>query len=188
MTKALLWLAALALGGCALTPAKLGEHAGRDDFSLVGRAAVRSSERAEVLRVEWKHLAGVDALNLSTSLGQTVAEIELAPGRAKAVLGDGRTLEEQDDAALARSLLGTPIPLRRLAAWVRGKALDGHAVERDAQGRVRQLNDEGWLVAYSGYGDAEAGDELPTLIDARKGELGVRLKIEQWRVGHGHGE
>jgi len=173
------------LAACATTPApKLPEVMGRDDFSLSGRVLIRQADRADVLRLSWQHFADADHVQLETSLGQTVAEVQLDPQRAWAKLGDGRELERSDDVALAKELLGTPVPLRRFAGWVRGEAEQGASgVQRDAEKRLVAMRDADWQLSYTGYGELAGAPARPAQIEAKSGDIVVRLRIEAWNGG-----
>jgi len=181
------WLGAvtaLLLAACQTPHAPvLPDSARGEDFSLTGRVVVRQGEQAEVLRMYWHHLAAVDKVSLETSLGQTVAEIALDDEIGRAKLADGRELAEPDDAVLAQKLLGSPVPLRRFANWVRAQTPAAAVTERDDQGRVLRAHEFGWQLAYSGYGDFAAMPDLPSLVEARRADILVRLKIEEWTRG-----
>ena len=188
MSRCFAWvvfLLVLTLAGCATTQAPVLPHeAGRNDFSLTGRVLVRQAERADVLRVTWQHFSVSDRVRLETLLGQTVAELELGPDRAYARLGDGRVLQSSDDASLAQELLGTPLPLRRFANWVRAKpGHDTDEVVRDQTQRVLAMRDLDWRLSYTGYGDLIDTPSRPAQVEARNGDIMVRLRIEAWTEG-----
>ena len=174
---ALLWLAA-----CASMPAPIPlALRSSDDFSLSGRVVVRQGDRAEVLRISWSHSGVEDRAHLETTLGQTVAEISLGDQGGSAILADGRHLAEENDAELARQLIGIPLPLHRFADWVRARSASG---ERGTTSHpLANFEDSGWTLAYQGWGEAPGGEQLPALIDARRGDLSVRLRVEKWSQG-----
>ncbi|MCL2656320.1 MAG: outer membrane lipoprotein LolB [Betaproteobacteria bacterium] len=178
-------LLALSLGGCATTQTPLlPQGAGRDDFSLTGRVLVRQAEKADVLRVTWQHVSASDRVSLETPLGQTLAKLELDPDRAYARLGDGREFQFSDDTLLAQELLGAPLPLRRFAHWVRAEpGRDTGEVVRDQAQRVLAMRDLDWQLSYSGYGDLTDTPNRPTQVEARNGDITVRLRIEEWAEG-----
>ncbi len=180
-------VAAALVSACATTlapPMPVGM--GRDDFSLIGRVLIRQADRADVLRMTWQHMAEIDRVRLETSLGQTVAEVRLDPFRAWARLGDGRELLREDDVLLAEELLGTPVPLRRFAGWVRGDTpADASSVERDDNQRLVAMRDASWRLSYTGYGELASAPGRPAQIEARNGDIVVRLRIEAWTGGGG---
>ena len=44
---------------------------------------------------------------------------------------------------------------------------------------VQRLLSDGWLVAYLEY-ESDAADALPTLVELRREDIEVRLKIDEW--------
>lgn len=174
--KLLLLFCAAALAACASLPGQPPlELRSSDDFALTGRIVVREAGRAEVLRISWSHAGGEDRAHLETSMGQTIAEISLADGRARADLADGRHLDEEQDVELARRLIGIPLPLRRFADWVRAR--QGGSETRSG------FEDSGWTLAYQAWGEAPGGEALPALIEAKRKDLSVRLRVEKWSQG-----
>jgi len=175
-------LAAVGVIACA-TPRALPEPVGHDDFTMAGRVLVRQGERADVLRLHWAHRGETDEVRLETPLGQTVAELSLDPGKAVARLGDGREFEATDDATLALQVIGTAVPLRRFAGWLRAEpGPDANAIQRDEALHVLSMNDAGWQLGYSGHGEV-ASLAGPALIEAKQGDVVVRVKIESWVRG-----
>ncbi|WP_374512043.1 lipoprotein insertase outer membrane protein LolB [Niveibacterium sp.] len=173
--------AAVFLSACATAPQQASLGAG--DYALTGRVLVRQADRADVLRLNWTHLGVRDTVRLETPLGQTVAELQLDPLRAHVQLGDGRAFEAADDVVLAEQVIGVPLPLRQFAGWLRAEpGATAAGIERDADARIVSMRDSGWLLSYSGYGsvDSVAG---PSLIEAKQGDVVVRVKIESWLHG-----
>lgn len=174
---------AVALSGCVTPVPRLSQTATVDDFALIGRVLVRKGERADVLRLAWQHEGETDHVRLETSLGQTVAEVDLNAARAHVKLGDGREFEREDDVMLAEDVLGVPLPLRRFADWVRAlPSAQAGELRRDERTRLVGAVEGDWTLAYSGYGEAGLA-RYPALIEARSGDVLVRLKVETWSAG-----
>ncbi|MCX9155566.1 outer membrane lipoprotein LolB [Niveibacterium sp. 24ML] len=155
----------------------------QSDFSMSGRVLVRQAERADVLRLYWSHRGESDDVRLETPLGQTLAELSMGQGFARARLGDGREFEAADDSALASQVIGTALPLRRFAGWLQAEPGGAASqIERDAAGRVLTMSDAGWRLSYAGHGDVVSLDG-PSLIEAKREDVLVRIKIETWVRG-----
>ncbi|MDR0476560.1 MAG: hypothetical protein LBH14_01280, partial [Desulfobulbaceae bacterium] len=67
---------------------------------------------------------------------------------------------------LAERMLGTRLPLNDLPEWLSGRAPEQAS---------------GWRIEYREYQN-DAADALPTLIEARRGDIGLRLKISEWTI------
>ena len=95
---------------------------------------------------------------------------------------DGRTLEARDWDELTQRTLGVAIPVRGLSAWVRGVGRDGSAssVERDAQGRVSLLRQDGWEIVYAYPDDAAPRARGLTLRYPGVEPTEVRLVLDRW--------
>jgi outer membrane lipoprotein LolB len=82
---------------------------------------------------------------------------------------------------LMTQLLGWYLPLDYLHHWVLGLAARDNAaqLERNEQGQIRQLKQDGWEVSYTGYADASV-DSLPTHLQFNRANLRVKLVIDGW--------
>jgi outer membrane lipoprotein LolB len=125
-------------------------------FNASGRLSARHGSQAAAANFRWMHAPGRDELTIATPLGSTVAQLDGNPGEVTLSLPDGRTERAADWETLTANVLGAPIPVRGLAWWVRASphADSGHAVERDASGRIAVLRQDGWEIVY-GYGEGE---------------------------------
>ena len=91
-------------------------------------------------------------------------------------------------------MLGWRLSLEGLPDWVRGRPFPDLTarVERDAQGRVAWIEQQGWRIEYQQYRDALPADavqnfsaapaSLPLRIQLQRDDLQIRLLIEQWSV------
>ncbi|MBU1236721.1 MAG: outer membrane lipoprotein LolB [Gammaproteobacteria bacterium] len=162
-------MAALVLAGCAQLPA---ENAIRrsppalTQFELVGRVVVRESQSRHYANIAWRHDAARDEILLTTPLGQGVAELSRDARGARLVTADGKSTVAADWEGLAEEVFGTRLPLNDLPEW-----LAGHAPSLVS----------GWRVEYLEY-QSDAPDALPTLIEAQRGDIGLRLKVSEWVV------
>jgi len=181
-------LAAVAAAGVLAACAELEflRPAQRVEFELSGRIAVRYRDEASTANLLWRHAEDGDELVLSTALGQGVARI--VRDRAETVLttADGQTYRAPDAETLTEQVLGFRLPLAGLAHWVRARPAEGpHRERRDAQGRLLELEQDGWRVDYLAYGEADAADAgdrgRPRRLRLRYPALELRLAIAEWR-------
>lgn len=180
------FLAALALaglaGGCATAPPVAAPITAPAPLS--GRLALSvaatpdSAARSATLAFEWTGDAQRGSLQLSTPLGNQVAQARWEPGRAELRTAEGlRSFEALDP--LAEAALGEPLPLQALADWLRGRASPAAPVEllepleaaTAGSGRARWFRQAGWSVDLRAFGEGR--------IDVRREAPApsVRLRI-----------
>lgn len=114
----------------------------------------------------WRHDRDGDEILVTTPLGQGVAELTRDANGARLAMADRRRWQASDWQDLAEEVFGSRLPLDDLPAW-----LIGH----------RPAAAAGWRVEYLDYQDG-AADALPTLIELRRDDIEVRLKIHDWSL------
>ena len=172
---------ALALFGCASAPPLGSEPPVLADraFETQGRLTARHGADAVSANFRWTHAPPKDALELSTPLGQMVAELtgDAAAHIAQVRLSDGRTLQASDWATLTQRALGFPLPVTGLASWIRGGAHPGspYRSETDAHGRTTLLRQDAWEILFD-YGD-DASD-TPVRMRMSYPDVEVRIALD----------
>jgi outer membrane lipoprotein LolB len=177
-------MAAATLAACALLPVS-GEPVRRAAaFDLVGRMAASYEGRVFSSGVRWQHLAERDEIWLLTPTGQAIAYI-LADASGATLTGADRTQYQAGDAeGLTRRALGWELPLARLAWWVRSEIVPGLPVveeERDPDGRLVRLRQDGWHITLVHPPAADRGD-LPQRLELARDGHQIRLVIDSWRL------
>lgn len=135
-------------------------------FELDGRIVVRESQARHYANISWRHSATRDEILLTTPLGQGVAELSRDARGARLAMADGREYTADDWEGLSEQVFGARLPLDDLPSW-----LAGHVPARAS----------GWRVEFLEY-QSDAADALPVLIEARRGNLELRLKVSEWGV------
>lgn len=172
------------IGGCTLLPST-GELPPRplrsaiEAYSLSGRISVRQGEVRYAANIAWQHDSSRDEILLSTPLGQGIAELTRDAAGARLITSDRREFGAPDWEELSVRVFGFALPLTLLPRWVVADAPDG--ARRDAAGRPQHFSDDGWAVDYRDY-EGEAAHALPQLIEIRRDEVEVRLKIDEWQM------
>lgn len=148
-------------------------------FDLSGRLSARRGAEGVAAHFAWEHAPGRDAIELATPMGTTLARLERDADGASIRRADGAVERSRDAATLVERSLGFPLPVERLAWWIRAVPHPGtaHAIERDASGRVLVLRQDGWSVVYA-YDDRAA---RPLRLYATYPDLEVRIVIDAWR-------
>jgi outer membrane lipoprotein LolB len=169
-------LAAALAAGCAGLATPLGPA---ESFALAGRVAVRYGEEAASGRVTWRHGAATDELLIASPLGQGIAEITRRDGVYTLVTAKDERFTAADPERLTEQVLGWALPLGGLPDWVQGQPQPGAPAEpRYEDGRLAELRQHGWTIEYSGY---DEHGRLPTRLRLRRGDLDIRLAIDEWQ-------
>lgn len=144
--------------GIARTPKQLSQ------FELDGRIVVRESQSRHYANISWRHDAQRDEILLTTPLGQGVAELSRDARGVRLVMADRKEYAAADWEGLSEQVFGVRLPLDDLPQWLSGRAPPAAS---------------GWRVEYLEY-QSDAADALPMLIEARRGDIELRLKVSEW--------
>jgi len=187
LSRLLPLVAALVLAACASTgpqaPANVADPAAlAAPFDLDGRLSARRGSEGGAANFAWRHHGERDEVDLATPLGQTLARLTGDPRGVRAQWPDGRTLDARDWDELTARTIGVAIPVQGLSAWVRGLARAGSpsTAERDAQGRVAVLRQDGWEIVYGYPDDAAQRANRLTLRYPGADPTEVRLVLDRW--------
>ncbi|MBI4754464.1 MAG: outer membrane lipoprotein LolB [Betaproteobacteria bacterium] len=150
-------------------------------FVLEGRVALRDATRSLNANVSWGHLGASDEILLTTPLGQGVASLVGDAGGARLETADGRRYTAADVEGLSQELFGARLPLRDMPSWVVGQASAVGRMTSDTLGRPARLQEQGWTIDYLDYEHARP-DALPVLLELRRGDLHLRLKVDAWSL------
>ena len=166
--------------GSGLTPRPL--RASIAAFTLTGRIAIHQEPRHYAANIAWQHAPSGDEIMLTTPLGQGVAELTRDATGTRLVTSDRREYTAPDWQTLATQMFGLDLPLARLPRWLLGEIpADALGIKYDEIGRPLRWLANGWQVAVLDY-ESVAADALPTLIELRREEIEVRLKIDDWQI------
>lgn len=152
------------------------------DFAIDGRISVtRAAERSQA-NIVWRHVAGqTDEIDVFSPVGSQIARLSSTPRGAQLDTSGQARVEAPTAEALSARVFGSPLPLDGMPDWVLGRSA-GQPVnqQRDAVGRFEYLAEAGWVIRYLDYenGDAAA---LPRTMDFERGDLRVRLRVDEWR-------
>lgn len=182
-------LALLWLGACSTTvPLPTGTRQYRRDVRLSGRLSVsyRADGKPQSMqgRFVWVQRDQQIDIELLTPLGQTMARIAIAPGRARIEQSGGDAREASSIEQLTEQTLGWALPAEGLRYWLQGFVRDSlgqlTTITPEQSGRLRS---DGWQLRYAAW-QADRSTTVPKRIDftreAASGELSVRLVIDRW--------
>jgi outer membrane lipoprotein LolB len=146
------------LAACA-TPARIGGQG--PAFERVGRFAVNLQPVAQAPYAaqggfSWRDDGRTLRLDLSTPLGSVLARIQVRPGLSVLERADGSHETAANPDALLALVWGHAMPVSGLRAWIRGQPVRGRQaqdVQRDGQGHLTAMEQDGWQVNLSDYDD-----------------------------------
>lgn len=186
MLRTLLAAAFLVLtAGCAMletaAPASRPAREAIEAFRIEGRIAVRRANESFSAGIEWRHDVHSDEIVVSGPLGQGLARLTSGGGTALLETADKKRYVAADLDGLSEQVFGTRLPVSGLGRWVLGRSASGGTARLDDAGRLAGLAEQGWTIEYLRY-ENEAPDALPELLQARREDVEVRLKIDRWSL------
>ena len=171
------------LGACVQLPStealQRPPRAGIEAYSLTGRITVSQGQQRSMASLDWHHDGQRDEILLSTPLGQGIAELTRDASGARLVTADRGEFSAPDWEELSAKVFGFALPLTLLPRWVLADAPVGATL--DAAGRTQHFVVDGWAVNYLDY-ESPAAYALPQLIEIRRDDIGLRLKIDEWQM------
>lgn len=149
-------------------------------FALSGRLAVRDATRSSHVVIEWEHQNQRDDIVFLSPLGSTLAVLHSDSVGAVLETADQQVRTGSSLSELATQLLGMALPIDELITWVQGRASsDANVLEQHPSGRVRKFAESGWIVEWHRFVSDKA-DARPELLEVSRGDINVRLRIDQW--------
>ena len=155
-------------------------------WNLSGRASITRAGKGGSGRIEWRQDG--EAFEVGLAAPVTRQSWRLAVDAAGARLDglEGGTRSGPDGQALLFEATGLEVPVDALGAWLRGlpadEAVHGPArLDFGADLLPARLEQAGWSIDFRSWRPAgDAGPALPLRIDARRGDAGVRLVVDDW--------
>jgi outer membrane lipoprotein LolB len=152
-------------------------------WTLEGRLAVSDDQDGGSGSFRWRNDDEGSRMDFHGALGRGAWRLVANEGGAELVFADGTTHRAATVSALAREQLGWRVPVETLGWWVRGLAAPGAVQQRslDPQGRLGELQQDGWGIEYGRYGSV--GDvTMPFRMIARQGDRTVKIAVKKWRL------
>lgn len=176
-------LAALLLGGCATPTQPLVRlpHTEHASFVLDGRIAVKFDSQHSSGGIRWQHNADSDDITMLAPLGITIAHVR-RDAHGALLETSGKHYFAQDSSELMQRALGWHFPLQGMPYWVQAQPMPGSpaSIEREANGQISLLRQDGWEIHYTAYAAATA-DSLPRRMIMQREDLEIRLLIDEWK-------
>lgn len=171
------------LAACA-TPQRISGSGAA--FERVGRfavtvRAVNTPAQAAQGGFSWRDTGERLRLDLVSPVGNVLAQIQVSPHSAVLVRSNGEREAAADPDTLLAQVWGHAVPVAGLRAWIQGHEQPGGgpaAIQRDAQGRITSLDQDGWQVALSDY-DARGPRRVRLSRSDTEGEVRVQLIVNE---------
>ena len=210
LTRALVLLSLLALGGCVSLPevpdsstlpsteGALDRDAQRLDLWLArqrevqklntwrceGRAAILAQNGGGQISFDWLRTPKDQVLSIKTPLGQNALQLTVNPGGATLIDHEGQVIQGENGEAMLNQALGWSVPIESLRAWLLGlPAAREDSYTLDAKGRILTLDSQGWTIEYKRYSEINGQSKslsLPSKFELRRSEISLRLVIDRW--------
>ncbi|HET7371551.1 MAG TPA: lipoprotein insertase outer membrane protein LolB [Gammaproteobacteria bacterium] len=192
-------LAAL-LAGCAGAPPKpigkpnraawqqrLAKLQTLSDWRLSGRIAVVNGSHGSSGSLVWFENAPRFEMRLAGPFG--IGGFRLY-GTANGLFIDtgDETRYTSDPAHFLARQLGGPLPVNSLRYWALGMPDPGSPTRQitvDQDGLLRHLEQNGWSIDYDRFTTTQHGWTLPTRLEAHRGQVKLKLVVEDWHVPAG---
>ena len=196
--RSLLPLAAsVLLTACATAPLSDAEQAQReplyqqrsarlehlDSWTLEGRLAVSDDQDGGSGSFRWQRDGAGSRMDFHGALGRGAWRMLADEQGAELTFANGATYRAASVETLVREQVGWPVPVEMLGWWVRGLAAPGTVQQRalDEDGRMSALQQDGWAIEYSRYG--EVGDvAMPFRMTARQEGRTLKIAVRRWRL------
>lgn len=184
----------LLIGGCSTTAPPVRSQIARsyyDSISMAGRLSVQYQQNGKPQSMQgkfsWTQSGEMTSIALLSPLGQTMAQIEIAPGKASLQQAGEPLRQATDIGELTTQTLGWPMPVAGLRNWLQGFALEDNGNKRPAMPDTQTgFSSDGWQVNYvSWQGEADT-PAYPKRIDLERatpdaGVIGLRIVIDSWQ-------
>ncbi len=146
-----------------------------EQFSLTGRISVRVGDKIDSGQIRWQRTVREERIGLYSPLGSQVAELVSDKSAGTAKLRQGKEmLTAASVADLTQSLLGVPLDLDRLAAWVQGQGLlENQSVN------VEFANGDKWQVTAESF-QVVGKHQFASRVIATSKDIVVRLVVDEW--------
>lgn len=178
---------------------------------MAGRLSVQYQQNGQPQSMQgkfsWTQNGPDTSIALLSPLGQTMAKIDITPGRASLQQAGQPLRQATDISALTTQTLGWPLPVAGLRNWLQGFVADGegHRVaalpaSENSAGNVgsngstgstgsvnnySSFSSDGWQVRYVSWQGAADEPAYPKRIDLERvtpaGPIALRIVIDSWQ-------
>jgi outer membrane lipoprotein LolB len=186
----------LTLAGCSLMPWSSDDDAEvltflpadqLNQWDLTAKFSVSTKDGTESGSIRWILNPDEERLDVLSPTGSVVAQLTMTESEARLKTDDRETVAK-DAGTLFKDVMDISLPVNALRYWVRGldsPDLPLESVEKDGEGRITELSQDGWQLAYNGNISIESGShrfEVPRRLTATRGDIEIRWASTEWQA------
>jgi outer membrane lipoprotein LolB len=186
----------LTLVGCSLMPWSSDDDAEvltflpadqLNQWDLTAKFSVSTKDGTESVIIRWILNPDEERLDVLSPTGSVVAQLTMTESEARLKTDDRETVAKDAD-TLFKDVMDISLPVNALRYWVRGldsPDLPLESVEKDGEGRITELSQDGWQLAYNGNISIESGShrfEVPRRLTATRGDIEIRWASTEWQA------
>ena len=158
-----------------------------NQWDLTAKFSVSTREGIETGSIRWILNPDEERLDVLSPTGSVVAQLTMTETEARLKTDDRETVAK-DAETLFREVMDLSLPVAALRYWVRGldaPDLPLESVKKDGEGRITDLTQDGWQLAYNGNVSIESGShrfEVPRRLTATRGDIEIRWASTEWQA------
>jgi outer membrane lipoprotein LolB len=189
-------LLSISLTGCSFMPWSSDDDAEvltflpaeqLNQWDLTAKFSVSTKDGTESGSIRWILNPNEERLDVLSPTGSVVAQLTMTESEARLKTDDRETVAKNAD-TLFKDVMDISLPVNALRYWVRGLGtpdLPLESVEKDGEGRITQLSQDGWQLAYNGSISIESGShrfEVPRRLTATRDDIEIRWASTEWQA------
>ena len=162
------------------------------DWTLRGRVGIRLEYQGEngpkkqgwSAGLHWVQNGEAYQLRVTAPLGQSAFSLD-GTGSEVVMRVNNQQYSATDPEALMRDSLGWSIPVQGFGFWLKGVPQPDTPVESlklDENGRMQQLEQDGWRIRVDRYSRPNAHPALPEKLILERDQLKVRVAVKRWQI------
>lgn len=160
-----------------------------DAWDVHARTAIFVKEEVYQVGFNWVREREQYKIMIQVPFGQGVFRVESDPvadqsTAVKLTMPDGKVYLSHSVETLLSRLFGWSIPITGLKSWIKGspRQSETYSYELYADGRLKSLRQEDWLINYLGYfTDDGAKPGLPKKMYLKHQDLALKIVIDRWQ-------
>ena len=189
-------LLSFSLAGCSFMPWSSDDDAEvltflpadqLDQWDLTAKFSISTKDNTESGSIRWIFDPSEERFDVLSPTGSVVAQLTMTEFEAR-LKTDDREAVAKDPDTLFKDVMNISLPVNALRYWVRGldaPDLPLESVKKDGEGRIIQMIQDGWQLAYNGNISIEAGShrfEVPRRLTATRGDVEIRWASTEWQA------